>query len=188
MAYSEQIFTDAEFGEVKLRKSSRYRKITIGVNKKGEVRISAPYFVSAKKAISFFVSSREWVAEALEKCRKRMDEKPSLSEYDIAMMREEAAAVLPKRLAELAGEYGFSYNAVRLKHNSSNWGSCSAKKNINLNISLIRLPDELRDYVMLHELCHLKHMNHGPEFHALLESVCPDHLGKKRVLRNYSIV
>lgn len=106
----------------------------------------------------------------------------------MAELRRQAKAYLPGRLAELAAEHGFSYNQVRIKHNASNWGSCSAKKNINLNLNLMRLPEELQDYVMLHELCHLKYMNHGKEFHALLESVCPNHKTLRTKLREYKLI
>ena len=107
---------------------------------------------------------------------------------EVAEMRRQAKAYLPGRLAELAALHGFSYNQVRIKHNVSNWGSCSVKKNINLNLNLMRLPAELQDYVMLHELCHLRHLNHGPEFHALLESVCPEHRELRKKLKEYRLI
>jgi len=87
-------------------------------------------------------------------------------------LRAEAKAWLIPRLEQLAGEHGFTYNRVFIKNNVSNWGSCSTKGNINLNMQLMRLPEDLRDYVILHELCHLRHLNHGAEFHALLDSLC----------------
>ncbi len=118
--------------------------------------------------------------------RRRRRSLPETAE--VAELRTQAKAVLPERLSELASEYGFSYNQVRIKHNVSNWGSCSSKGNINLNLNLMRLPEELRDYVMLHELCHLKYLNHGPEFHALLESVCPDHRMLQRRLKDYKLI
>ena len=102
-------------------------------------------------------------------------------------MRAQAKAELPPRLAQLAARHGFTYNKVFIKNNVSNWGSCSSLKNINLNLRLVSLPEELRDYVMLHELCHLKYLNHSPQFHALLESVCPGHLALARELRGYRI-
>lgn len=107
---------------------------------------------------------------------------------ELAELRRQAKAYLPLRLAELAAEHGFSYNQVRIKHNVSNWGSCSSKGNINLNLNLMRLPSELRDYVMLHELCHLKYLNHGPEFHALLESVCPEHRMLQKMMKDYKLI
>lgn len=103
-------------------------------------------------------------------------------------LRREARKVLPVRLAELAAEHGFEYNQVRIKHNVSNWGSCSSKGNINLNLNLMRLPEHLRDYVMLHELCHLRYMNHGKEFHALLESLCPNHRELRKRLKEYKLI
>ncbi len=106
----------------------------------------------------------------------------------MAQLRAAAKACLPVRLRELAAQYGFEFNQVRIKHNVSNWGSCSSKKNINLNLNLMRLPAELRDYVMLHELCHLREMNHGPQFKALLESVCPDWQRLRTELKGYRLI
>ena len=93
-------------------------------------------------------------------------------------MRKEAKRILPARLAELAKKYSFEYNQVRIKNNVSNWGSCSAKGNINLNLNLMRLEEPLRDYVLLHELCHLRHLDHGTQFHALLDRLCRDGIGR----------
>ena len=98
---------------------------------------------------------------------------------DVERLRKDAKLVLPARCGALAERYGFTYNKVFIKHNRSNWGSCSAKKNLNLNLNLVRLPAELRDYVILHELCHLRQMNHGTEFHTMLESLCLDLLGER---------
>ena len=105
----------------------------------------------------------------------------------VEAMRKQAKATLPPRLAELAALHGFAYKKVFIKNNVSNWGSCSSLKNINLNLRVVTLPQELQDYVMLHELCHLKYLNHGAEFHKLLESVCPGHKEMKRQLNAYKI-
>ena len=105
----------------------------------------------------------------------------------VEALRAQAKQELPPRLAALAAQYGFVYKKVFIKNNISNWGSCSSLGNINLNLRLVTLPPELSDYVMLHELCHLKYMNHGPQFHALLESVCPGHRALARELRQYKL-
>lgn len=115
--------------------------------------------------------------------RRRLPDSP-----EVAQLRKEAKACLPGRLRELAALHGFSVNSVRIKHNVSNWGSCSAKGNINLNLNLMRLPEDLQDYVMLHELCHLRYMNHGKEFHALLESLCPNHMELRKRLKEYKLI
>lgn len=88
------------------------------------------------------------------------------------VLREEAKILLPQKLSYFSDQYGFHFHKVTIKHNSSNWGSCSRAGNINLNLNLIRLPEPLCDYVLLHELCHLKEPNHGPRFHVLLERLC----------------
>ena len=105
----------------------------------------------------------------------------------VEALRAQAKATLPPRLAELAQQHGFTYNRVSIKNSLTRWGSCSSLGNINLNLRVVTLPQELQDLVMLHELCHLKYLNHGPQFHALLESVCPGHRELARQLRDYRI-
>lgn len=90
------------------------------------------------------------------------------------VLRDEARSLLPAKMSFLARRYGFEYKSVTVKHNSSNWGSCSGLGNINLNLNLVRLPEPVCDYVLLHELSHLRHPDHGKGFHSLLESLCAD--------------
>ena len=106
---------------------------------------------------------------------------------EVERMRAQAKAELPPRLAALAAKHGFQYKRVFIKNNRTNWGSCSSLGNINLNLRLVTLPQELQDYVMLHELCHLKYLNHSPQFHALLESVCPGHRALEKQIKQYKI-
>jgi len=95
-----------------------------------------------------------------------------LADAVLKVIKKRAAEYLPIRAAELAGRYGFKFNKIFLKNNKTNWGSCSNKNNINLNIHLMRLDKSLADYVIMHELCHLKQHNHGPKFHEMLNSLC----------------
>jgi len=85
--------------------------------------------------------------------------------------RKEAKQILPGRLKAMAVKYGFSYNKVTLRNNKSNWGSCSSKNNISLNLQLMKLPFELIDYILLHELVHTEIKNHGPRFWERLNQV-----------------
>lgn len=96
----------------------------------------------------------------------------ALRDVLVEVLREEAKILLPQKLSYFSDQYGFHFHKVTIKHNSSNWGSCSRAGNINLNLNLIRLTEPLCDYVLLHELCHLKEPNHGPRFHALLARLC----------------
>lgn len=183
----EKVYEDPDIGEVVLRKNRRSRRITLRVNPRRGVTVSMPWIVPFRVGLAFFRSKREWVLETIERQNKRFVDEPLLSPGEIESMREEAKKVLPARLSELARKYSFEYNQVRIKHNVSNWGSCSRKGNINLNLNLMRVPEDLRDYVILHELCHLRHPNHGPEFHTLLESLCPDHRVKEKELRKFRL-
>jgi hypothetical protein len=131
-----------------------------------------PYAV----AIAFFKMKRGWVLEVMARQKERFKDVPQVTPSEIECLRRRAKDELPVRLAELASRYGFVYNRVAIKHNSTNWGSCSSKNNINLNLNIVRLPSVLRDYILLHELCHLRHHDHGEGFHLLLEHVLTDNL------------
>lgn len=110
-----------------------------------------------------------------EKLNPGSIEERMTTESIIKALRKEAKNYLPARIAELASMYGFKYEKLAIKNNLTNWGSCSSKGNINLNLHLIRLPYSLCDFVILHELCHLKHFNHGEGFHSLFSKICGTH-------------
>jgi len=93
--------------------------------------------------------------------------------------------VLSFRIGFYCAEYGFQYNAVRVKAMRSQWGSCSPKKNLNFNVKIMFLPDTLVDYVVVHELCHLKELNHGKRFWNLVERILPDYLEREKELKRY---
>ena len=173
-----KIYVDPEIGEVLFRKSVRSRSIGIRVHPVKGVSVSVPYIVPYAVAQAFFQSRRSWILETMARQKEKYKDAVIPSEAEIEALRRKAKAELPPRLAELASRYGFSYNRVAIKHNASNWGSCSARSNINLNLNIVRLPKVLQDYVLLHELCHLRHQDHGHGFHLLLEHVLTDNLLK----------
>lgn len=78
---------------------------------------------------------------------------------------------MPQRLEELAARHGFHYNRVTIRNNRSNWGSCSGRNHISLNLHLMKLPDHLIDFILLHELAHTRVKNHGAEFYRLLDGI-----------------
>ena len=92
-----------------------------------------------------------------------------------AFYRALAVEYLPARLNELAAAHGFRYARVRIKNQKTRWGSCSSKGNINLNLRLMMAPEQAIDYVIIHELCHLRVLNHSPEFWSLVERCLPDY-------------
>lgn len=105
----------------------------------------------------------------------------------IETLRREANYYLPIRIKELGQSCGFSYKSVQIKNTKSRWGSCSYDNRINLNLHLMRLPKELCDMVILHELCHTIVKNHSSEFYQLLELHCPELNRKRKEIKNYSI-
>lgn len=174
----EKTFVDPQIGEVTLRRSAASGRMSIKVRPVRGVSVTVPYIMPYAAAMLFFQSRRDWIIETVNRQREKYKDVHVPSEAEIEALRKQAKAQLPPRLAELAGRYGFLYNRVAIKHNATNWGSCSAKGNINLNLNIVRLPKALQDYVLLHELCHLRHHDHGQGFHLLLEHVLTDNILK----------
>ena len=183
-----KIHNDSEFGPVVLRKNVRSRGISIRVrgsaNRDGcRISVTLPWSLRYQDGIKYLEKRRSWVRNALTVQDRRTEEAVAegravgkADEGLVERLRKEAKAILPRKTAFFAGRYGFKYKRLTIKHNSSNWGSCSRAGNINLNLNLVSLPEPLCDYVILHELCHLKEPNHGPKFHAMLEQLCLDDL------------
>ncbi len=97
--------------------------------------------------------------------------------------RREAAAVFEEKAEEFAKRLHVSFQDIRIKDQKSRWGSCSSKRNMNFNWRLLMAPEPVCDYVIIHELCHLIHMNHSADFWNLVESICPDYWQYKKWLR-----
>ena len=108
----------------------------------------------------------------------------SISESDLffQFLKKKANEYIPQRVEELAAKFDFKYNSVKIKLLSSSWGSCSAKKNLSFNLKLMYFNYKVIDYVIIHELCHLKIMNHSREFWKLVEGIIPDYRERKSEL------
>ena len=170
-------------GEVLLVKRPGTARLRISVSPRRGVVVSMPWMLPYAIAEKFLLSKRQWVAAALERQAGQMHRAAESGRTatvpddpaELERMREAARAALVPKLLSAAARYGFPFKGrVAIKNNVSNWGSCSSKGNINLNMRLILLPEHLQDYVILHELCHLRYPDHGPAFHALLDSLLGD--------------
>jgi predicted metal-dependent hydrolase len=101
--------------------------------------------------------------------------------------REEARTLVHEKLEFFNQHYGFKYNKVFIKNLRSRWGSCSRKGNLNFHYKILDLAPSLQDYLIVHELCHLKEFNHGEHFWALVEEVIPSYHERRRALRKHKM-
>ena len=174
-------------GQVLFERSMRAKHISISVKPVKGIRIAVPYGVSFDKAKQVAQSKRSWIQKHLAKMKQVEQDHNKFTKNSIEIDRAEARKKLVNRLNELSKQHGFNYNKVFLRNQKTRWGSCSAKNNINLNMKLMRLPDEMIDYVLLHELLHTRIKNHTNGFWTELNKLVEDAKGMSKKLNEYKV-
>ena len=157
------LIKDNEFGEVIVRKSPLSRSIKFSISTSGRLQMSVPKYTSDFLAKRLLNANREMIREKLP-INDPKDQRAR--DYQKKLLMKKAKEYLPYRLDYYAKLYGYKYDKCRLSHANTRWGSCSSRKTISLNIGLMKVPEQLRDYVILHELAHLNHMDHSKAFWA----------------------
>lgn len=153
------------------------------------MQVGKSYTLIVRPVLAIAVSAKRHGQQIIVSTPKNADiESPAVQrvirDEVIEALRTEAKSYLPKRLAFLAEKHGFSYEKVRFSHSSGRWGSCNTNGTISLNIALMKLPFELIDYVILHELAHTVEMNHSRAFWTLVEQADPAYKAHKNALKN----
>ena len=175
-------------GPVLFERSARARRIGITVQPFRGVRVAVPRRVTWERAEYFTREMADWIIRQIRYAREREKAARQLAEQNPLPERKKARQILKERLAQLAKKYGFTDERVRIANQRSRWGSCSGRNTISLNIQLLRLPDELRDYVILHELVHTRIKSHGPTFWRELDRYVGDSASLRKRLHSYTIM
>lgn len=165
-----------------LIRSSR-KTISIVIKPDGEVEVRCPKRCSKREAEAFLVSKEAWIKKHVEAIAAR-PQQPVLSEAERKNLAHTAAKVLPGKVQRFAQQMGVSYDRVTIRSQRTRWGSCSAKGNLSFNCLLMLCPEEVQDYVVIHELCHRKEMNHSADFWAEVETVCPNYRNCRKWLKD----
>ena len=147
------------------------------------VVVKAPFNTSKKRIENIVHSHAAWIEKHLERQKQRNEKYPPLSEEEIKILRKIAKSVLPIKTEYYAKIMGLKYGRITITGAKTRFGSCSAKGNISYSYRLMRYPEEAIDYVVVHELAHLRHLNHSSEFYKIVESVLPDYKKRAKLLK-----
>lgn len=169
---------------VKKNKLSKGMRITIKAD--GEVLVTIPRRLPKYFAHRFVERKKDWIVEMQAKAKSRPQK--ILAHYsvkDFKEHKERASILIDERIAHFNKFYKFEISKVVVRNQKTRWGSCSGKKILNFNYKLVFLPLPLAEYIVVHELCHLAQMNHGPKFWALVAQQIPDYKEKRKQIALY---
>jgi len=146
--------------------------------KPDSILVRAPKGMSRQEINAFLESKRSWMEKHLAKMQERQEALGPMEPFtmeEIHELADKALVVIPEKVKKYAPIVGVTYGRITIRNQRSRWGSCSGKGNLNFNCLLMLFPDEVIDYVVVHELCHRKHMNHSAAFYAEVERVFPEY-------------
>lgn len=153
----------------------RRKTISIQIDRKGKLIVKAPYPVPKDEIDKFILSKESWINKHMEKAAQIQASVIKLTKEEIKYLADKALVVIPEKCQKYAPLLGVTYGRITIRNQRTRWGSCSSKGNLNFNCLLMLCPEPVIDYVVIHELCHRKEMNHSPAFYALVESIMPDY-------------
>ena len=162
---------------------SKRKTIAIQVTKSCEVFVRAPIGVSRVRIEEFVSAHTDWISKHLESQRLHAQSYPALTDDEISCLKASAAEILPKRVEYFASVMGVSPTKISINGAKTRLGSCSDKGRINFSYRVMRYPSEAIDYVVVHELAHLKFLNHSRQFWAFVEAILPDYKERKKLLK-----
>lgn len=158
---------------------TRSERKTLSIQlKHGEIIARAPLRMKDKEIYNFIESKKSWIEKNLAKIdarQKIVDDAEPFTEKEIKALAEKAKVIISERVRYYAPKIGVTYNRITIRCQRTRWGSCSSKGNLNFNCLLALFPIEVIDSVVVHELCHRKHMNHSPQFYSEIEKVFPEY-------------
>jgi predicted metal-dependent hydrolase len=156
----------------------RARRYLLRVDHDGRIRVTIPRGGSKREADAFVQRHSDWVARQRERLTPS-----TFGAEERTSLRERARAELPTRLLEIAAEHGLTVTAVSIRNQRTRWGSCGRDGKISLNWRLVLMPPAVRDYVLIHELMHLKRLDHSPAYWRLVAAACPGYREARQWLR-----
>ena len=171
-------------GPVLFESSKKARYMNISVKPFRGVRVAVPYGVPFSFAAEFARSKTGWIKKHQLRIKDLEQEWPEPVELD----KKAARKKLTERINAISERYGLPFNRLFIRNQRTRWGSCSSKKNINLNIELVRLPEELMEYVIMHELVHTRVPSHGKAFWTALSAYLPESRLLDARLREHQIM
>ena len=170
-------------GSIYFVRQRRARRYVLRVDIAGRVRVTIPRGGSRRDADAFASRNADWIRRQQAQYTRLAILTPSLNEDERRAMHARARRELPPRLFELAERYGLTVARVSIRNQRLRWGSCGRTGHICLNWRLLLMPDWVRDYVLIHELMHLRRMDHSPRFWAHVAGACPEYQSARQWLR-----
>jgi len=187
MTIQKKMTLRSEKIEYTVRKHRTAKRLKLVISCDGNCTVTLPWRMGFVSADEFIRKNAEWVLEKM-KAMKKIGKNSLFARHDqeeYLKLKETAREMVNSRLEKFAEFYGFQYNGVAIRNQKTRWGSCSSKGNLNFNYKILLLPQRHADYIIVHELCHLKEFNHGKRFWNLVAQTIPEY---ERIVKQLKVL
>ena len=164
-------------------KYSKRKTISLEITRNAEILVRAPIGLSNKRIEEFISSHSDWIRIHLEKRRDQIMNHPEPTDDELKELKTAAWRIIPEKVKKYSEIMGIIPEHVSINSAKTRFGSCSDKNRLNFSCRLMSYPDEAVDYVVVHELAHIKHHDHSKQFWALVEEYMPDYKERKKLLK-----
>ncbi len=166
-----------------LKTSSKAKRMRLAIYCDGSLVVTRPFWLSDRKVERFILEKSSWVIKKLEHFKNFTTSLPVSGKSHYLKYKSETYKFIEERIKYYNEFYNFKFNRINIKNQKTRWGSCSKKGNLNFNYRILFLPKRVADYIIVHELCHIKEFNHSKNFWNLVAERLPDHKNLRKELK-----
>jgi len=168
--------------------SSRAKHLRLAIYCNGEFVITRPRRISELFVEKFIREKADWILKRINSAQNNVNPLNLLTRRDYLNNRAQARTLIQERLEYFNKIYKYKYGRINIRNQKTRWGSCSLRGDLNFNFRLLYLPEKVRDYVIVHELCHLKEFNHSSRFWRLVAETMPEFRDLRKKLKNGQLI
>ncbi|MFA4942403.1 MAG: M48 family metallopeptidase [Patescibacteria group bacterium] len=172
----KEIIVNGQKIEYAIKKYKNNKNLRLAINSSGHLVASKPWYLTEKTLKNFILKNSQWIIEKMSQWQKIKETNPFRSnQKEYSTYKKQAERLIIKKVNDFNQAYQFKFSKITIRNQKTRWGSCSSRGNLNFNYKLVFLPERMINYIIVHELCHLRELNHSPRFWSLVAQNIPNY-------------